>query len=242
MEILQQISKILAENNTRAREKIQIDTIRATFYKNTLTKRGDKIYLLRDYARARALEWRKLDRADPLRVKIVKRSEFKGLKLANIYKLGEQNIYYATTACEKDGERHKAILEIYGISQYHKAPPSPVTASEILRIINTLSSVDLCVDSPHPFNLKALSREYSLNKHQNTTYLNRPPASALERVYFYDKAKKNNLNLPVFRAEATAVIYDLGKPQALEKSARLEAQLLQALTEFREILSRATAS
>lgn len=73
----------------------------------------------------------------------------------------------------------------------------------------------------------------------STAYI-KTEMTALERVYFYDKAKKNNLNLPLYRAEATAPIIDFNKPALLPRAERLELQLRQAVRDFSQIIDLAT--
>ena len=58
-------------------------------------------------------------------------------------------------------------------------------------MINNVSSLDLCFDKDSPFNLDLFCDE--VISFENTKYLKNN--DVLTRVYFYDKAKKNNLNL-----------------------------------------------
>ena len=228
MEILPQITQILAETPS-----IAIDTIRASFLKNRVTRKHyTKIELLKNIAKNHGLKWRKMQ--DTKEIKVSNRYEFRGLKITELYELENLSIFYATTKAPNEC-RQRAVIEFYGLKQYHKpAPPFDIVA-ELLSAVNNVSSVDLCFDRPEPFCLDA----FEITRYADTAYI-KTELTALERVYFYDKAKKNNLNLPLYRAEATAPIIDLNKPALLPKAERLELQLRQAVRDFSQIIDLAT--
>lgn len=74
MEILPYVSQILAETLD-----IHIDTIRASFFKNAVTKkRFSKMELLKRIAKNHGLKWRKMQ--DTKEIKVAGRYEFRGLK------------------------------------------------------------------------------------------------------------------------------------------------------------------
>ena len=127
------------------------------------------------------------------------------------------------------------MIEFYGLKQYHKPAPPFDLVAELLGAVNNVSSIDLCFDRAKPFNLDA----FEIVQYGNTAYL-KQNLGVLERVYFYDKALKNNLNLPLYRAEATAPIIDLNKPALLPRAERLELQLRQAVRDFSQIIELAT--
>ncbi|EEV16389.1 hypothetical protein CAMGR0001_2088 [Campylobacter gracilis RM3268] len=214
---------------------IHIDTIRASFFKNRVTKKHHtKIGLLKSIAKNHGLKWRKMQ--DTKEIKIAGRYEFRGLKIINIYELEDLSIFYATTkslnSCDK-----KAIIEFYGLRQYHKPAPPLDLIAELLDAINNVSSIDLCYDSHTPFNLDA----FKIIKYGSTAYV-KAEFGTLQRIYFYDKALKNDLSFSLYRAEATAPIIDLNKPALLPKTERLELQLHQAVSDFKDILKLATSS
>lgn len=230
MEILSYLNKILAET-----QNIHIDTIRASFFKNAITKkRFSKIELLKSIAKAHGLKWRKMQ--DTKEIKIAGRYEFRGLKITDLYELENLSIFYATTKAPNDC-RQKAIIEFYGLRQYHKPAPLPHLIAELLDAINNVSSIDLCYDSHTPFNLDA----FKIIRYGSTAYV-KAEFGTLQRIYFYDKALKNELGFPLYRAEATAPIIDLNKPALLPKAERLELQLRQAVNDFKDILKLATSS
>nr|WP_315046883.1 aspartate carbamoyltransferase [uncultured Campylobacter sp.] len=173
---------------------------------------------------------------DTKEIKIAGRYEFRGLKIINIYELEDLSIFYATTkslnSCDK-----KAIIEFYGLRQYHKPAPPLDLIAELLDAINNVSSIDLCYDSHTPFNLDA----FKIIKYGSTAYV-KAEFGTLQRIYFYDKALKNDLSFSLYRAEATAPIIDLNKPALLPKTERLELQLHQAVSDFKDILKLATSS
>ena len=228
MEILPQITQILAETPS-----IAVDTIRASFLKNRVTRKHyTKIELLKSIAKNHGLKWRKM--RDTKEIKISNRYEFRGLKITELYELENLSISYATTKAHNEC-RQRAVIEFYGLKQYHKPTPPFELVAELLGAVNNVSSVDLCFDRPEPFNLDVFDKAQICD----TTYL-KTELTALERVYFYDKAKKNNLNLPLYRAEATAPIIDLNKPALLPRAERLELHLRQAVRDFSQIIDTAT--
>ena len=228
MEILPQITQILAETPS-----IAIDTIRASFLKNRITRKHyTKIELLKSIAKNHGLKWRKMQ--DTKEIKISNRYEFRGLKITELYELENLSIFYATTKAPNEC-RQRAVIEFYGLKQYHKPAPPFDLVAELLGAVNNVSSIDLCFDRPEPFNLDVFDK----TQIGDTTYL-KTELTALERVYFYDKAKKNNLNLLLYRAEATAPIVDLNKPALLPRAERLELQLRQAVHDFSQIIDLAT--
>lgn len=232
MDILAELASII---NT-AESKIYIDTIRATFYKKAITqKTHKKIDLLKSIAKAYGQKWLKLDKQTAKAVKIERRHEFKSYEIVNIYVLSDLPIFYATLK-SSDNEPQKALFEVYGLRQYNKTPPPKELIAELLGVVNNVSSLDLCFDKDSPFNLEAFKDE--VYYHSDTAYLNNN--EVLSRVYFYDKAKKNNLNLPIYRAEAVVSINPKSKDNPLSLKARLNLQLPYALNEFKSILDKTT--
>lgn len=230
MEILPYINQILAETSN-----IHIDTIRASFFKNRVTKKHHtKIELLKSIAKNHGLKWRKMQ--DAKEIKIAGRYEFRGLKITDFYELEDLSIFYATTKAPNDC-RHKAVIEFYGLRQYHKPAPPLDLIAELLDAINNVSSIDLCYDSHTPFNLDA----FKIIRYGSTAYV-KAEFGVLQRIYFYDKALKNDLGFSLYRAEATAPIIDLNKSALLPKTERLELQLRQAVSDFKDILKLATSS
>ena len=170
---------------------------------------------------------------DTKEIKISNRYEFRELKITELYELENLSIFYATTKAPNEC-RQRAVIEFY-VKQYHKPAPPFDLVAELLGAVNNVSSVDLCFDRPEPFNMVVFDKAQI----GDTTYL-KTELTALERVYFYDKAKKNNLNFPLYRAEATAPIIDLNKPALLPRAERLELQLRQAVRDFSQIIDIAT--
>ena len=202
MDILAKLTSII---NT-AESKIYIDTIRATFYKKGITqKTHKKIDLLESIAKAYGKKWQKLDKQAAKAVKIERRFEFRDYEIVNIYMLSDLPIFYATLK-SSGNEPQKALFEVYGLRQYNKTPPPKELITELLGVINNVSSLDLCFDKDSPFDLDLFCDE--VISFENTKYLKNN--DVLARVYFYDKAKKNNLNLPIYRAEAVVSINPRG--------------------------------
>jgi len=232
MDILAELTSII---NT-AESKIYIDTIRATFYKKGITQKTyTKMELLNSIARKYGKKWIKLDKQTAKAVKIERRHEFKGYEIVNIYVLSDLPIFYATLK-SSGNEPQKALFEVYGLRQYNKTPPPKELIAELLGVINNVSSLDLCFDKDSPFNLEAFCDE--VISFENTKYLKNN--DVLTRVYFYDKAKKNNLNLPIYRAEVVVSINPKSKDNPLPLKQRLNLQLPYALNEFKSILDKTT--
>ena len=81
-------------------------------------------------------------------------------------------------------------------------------------------------------------RAFEIIRNGNTAYV-KAEFGVLQRIYFYDKALKNDLGSPLYRAEATAPIIDLNKPALLPKTERLDLQLRQAISDFGQIINLA---
>lgn len=232
MDILAEVESII----NPAESGIHIDTIRATFLKKAIIQKfHTKMKLLDLIARKYGKKWLKLDKQTAKAVKIERRYEFKGYEIVNIYALSDLPIFYATLK-NAGNEPQKALFEVYGLRQYNKTPPPKELIAELLGVINNVSSLDLCFDKDSPFNLDPFCDE--VISFENTKYLKNN--DVLTRVYFYDKAKKNNLNLPIYRAEAVVSINPKSKDNPLPLKQRLNLQLPYALDEFKSILDKTT--
>ena len=232
VDILAEIESII----NPAESGIHIDTIRATFFKKAIIQKTyTKMKLLDLIARKYGKKWLKLDKQTAKTIKIERRYEFRDYEIVNIYVLGDLPIFYATLK-NAGNEPQKALFEVYGLRQYNKTPPPKELIAELLGVVNNVSSLDLCFDKDSPFNLEAFKDE--VYYHSDTAYLNNN--KVLSRVYFYDKAKKNNLNLPIYRAEAVVSINPKSKDNPLPLKQRLNLQLPYALDEFKSILDKTT--
>ena len=222
VDILAELASII---NT-AESKIYIDTIRATFYKKAITqKTHKKIDLLNSIARKYGKKWQKLDKQTAKAVKIERRYEFRDYEIVNIYALSDLPIFYATLK-SSGNEPQKALFEVYGLRQYNKTPPPKELIAELLGVINNVSSLDLCFDKDSPFNLDPFCDE--VISFENTKYLKN------------NDVLKNNLNLPIYRAEAVVSINPKSKDNPLPLKQRLNLQLPYALDEFKSILDKTT--
>lgn len=231
MDILAELASII----NPAESGIHIDTIRATFFKKAIIQKTyTKMELLDSIARKYGKKWQKLDKQTAKAVKIERRYEFRDYEIVNIYMLSDLPIFYATLK-SSDNEPQKALFEVYGLRQYNnKTPPPKELIAELLGVINNVSSLDLCFDKDSPFNLDPFCDE--VISFENTKYLKNN--DVLTRVYFYDKAKKNNLNLSIYRAEAVVSINPKSKDNPLPLKQRLNLQLPYAIDEFKSILDK----
>ena len=233
MEILPQITQILAETPS-----IAIDTIRADFRKDRRSKDGSKLDRLNLIARAYGKSWRKMDKSDWRFKTIAKKYRYDTeLNLTNIFELDDLNIFYANTAQDS---RHRARLEIFGLKQYCHEQTPPNLISELLKAVGNVSSVDLCFDSSSPFDVQKLAEYFHLRRYENAFYANHTGLSSLSKFYIYDKKIKDGLKASLWRLEATAPIIDLNKPALLPRAERLELQLRQAVRDFSQIIDIAT--
>ncbi|MGG7048925.1 MULTISPECIES: aspartate carbamoyltransferase [unclassified Campylobacter] len=241
MTILSQITDLV---NSQALP-LKIDTIRATFYKNTIThKTKTKLSVLNKIAKKHGKRWQKLDKESKKALKISNRHEFKNLEIINIYALSDSSIFYATTKADNN-DKQKAMIEFYGLSQYDKEPPPKGLINELLQAVNNITSVDLCFDSQTPFNINAIKELYSVTEYGNyakTYYINQAELQTLQRCYFYDKGKKDILGTPLYRVEATANIYDYSTSNnfLITQKERLTLQLNESIKELSHIISLAT--
>jgi hypothetical protein len=232
MDILAEVESII----NPAESGIHIDTIRATFLKKAIIQKfHTKMKLLDLIARKYGKKWLKLDKQAAKAIKIERRYEFRDYEIVNIYMLSDLPIFYATLK-NAGNEPQKALFEVYGLRQYNKTPPPKELIAELLGVINNVSSLDLCFDKDSPFNLDPFCDE--VISFENTKYLKNN--DVLARVYFYDKAKKNNLNLSIYRAEAVVSINPKSKDNPLPLKQRLNLQLPYALDEFKSILDKTT--
>ncbi len=156
-------------------------------------------------------KWTKLKKDGFKYNQISKRLDEK--EIASVYKLEDYNIYYYRKRDKQN--RTKAVMVIFGMKQYHKAPPPRELINSIVTILTHKIDfmkyrdfeIDLCFDTPVVPNYDLLAKEYKLktvlSSRGVTHYINNPRLLMIRSVCIYDKASKNTLDAPLFRYEAT---------------------------------------
>jgi len=119
MNILAELEAFINEFNSLEDEDFHfhIDSIRVEFSKQY------KLEKLKEVG-----EWEKLKKNSPLIPKLKKR--LLEDEVTSAYRLKGQNIYYYNTNRDRPKYR-KAILVIFGMYQYHKAPPQKEIVSKL---------------------------------------------------------------------------------------------------------------
>jgi len=199
MQILQELEAFINEFNSSHNEDFSIDSIRVEFSKQ------HKLEALKKMGK-----WEKLKKNSPLLPKLKKR--LLEDEITSAYRYESENIYYYNTNRDKPKYR-KAVLVIFGMKQYHKAPPPKEIITKLLQIMKDVSSIDLCLDLPYKPNFAALSRYFTLTPYiakngtiTDTRYLNDTGVPMLDKVTIYNKGVKNGLERTLWRIEATISI------------------------------------
>ena len=148
MQILQELEAFINEFNTSNNEDFNIDSIRIEFSKQY------KLSQLKELGK-----WIKIKKNSPLIPKLKKR--LLEDEVTSAYRYGKENIYYYNSNKDKPKYR-KAVLVIFGITQYHKDPPPRGVITSILQVMKDVSSIDICLDIPYKPNLECLSQYFTL--------------------------------------------------------------------------------
>ena len=171
----------------------EIDTLRIDFIKTSKKKKLDLIG-----------SWKRINKPNHyLMLKLKRRYEVE--ELTTVYQLENHNIYYYNSR-KKDYKF--ATMVIFGLKQYHKAPPPQQIVNQILSILKAVHSVDICYDIKSIPNFEALKEFFYLQryKREDTYYINDTTIQMLDKICIYNKAKKNKLDGTLWRVEATISI------------------------------------
>jgi hypothetical protein len=194
MQILQELESFISDFNKSNNENFNIDSIRVEFSKQ------HKLNELKSLGK-----WNKVEKNSSLLVKLKKR--LSNNEITSAWRLQKENIYYYNL---QDAPKYRrAVLVIFGITQYNKPTPSREIISKLLQITKDISSVDICLDIPYKPNLNALSEHFTLTPYitsdgviTNTRYINETDILMLDSIVLYDKAFKNSLQGTLWRIEA----------------------------------------
>jgi hypothetical protein len=195
MNILSNLTSYLDEFNKQHGTDLHIDTIRVLFSKQYKKTRLDKLG-----------KWVKMNSQDRTILPRL-RKMFKQDEVTSVYRLEDYSIYYYNSNIDKPKYR-KAVMVIFGLKQYHKAPPPNHLVNEIVSILKDISQVDICLDMNKEPLYNELRKHFNFNleRYLNSYYINSTGILMLDRIIIYDKAYKNDLPYPLWRIEATISI------------------------------------
>lgn len=199
MNILQELENFINEFNQSIDEDFAIDSIRIEFQKQHKKEKLEELG-----------NWKKLTKNSNILHKLKKRLVDE--EITSVMRLENYNIYYYNS--NKDAPRYRtATMVIFGLKQYHKAPPPHQLLTKIITILKDITNIDLCIDLPYKPNLVQLKEHYYLKQYitkdgvfTDTYYINNTRALMIEKVTIYDKAFKNSLGRILWRIEATISI------------------------------------
>lgn len=197
MNTLSEIEEIIKEFNSNNDENLEIDSIRIEFSKQ------HKLEQLKEIGC-----WKKINKNDKkIMDKLKKRLDTD--EITSAYQLEQYNIYYYNSNKDRPKYR-KAMMVIFGLKQYHTAPPSQRIVKKILSILKNISSIDICKDFTYNPDLEKLKRYFYLKRYfekkikayTDTYYINETYITMLEKITIYNKTVKNDLDFICWRFEA----------------------------------------
>jgi hypothetical protein len=192
MKLYQDIFNYLKAFNLYHSTAFKFDTIRVIFNKRY------KLDKLKEIGK-----WSKLTNKSNLYQKLIKR--LTTCELTSVYRLDNENIYYFNYS--NPPKYRKAMLVVFGITQYHKEPPSLEMIETILNILKSIDEVDICYDTPIKPNIDILQEHSQLIRYSDDTYyVNQTNISMIDKIVIYNKQAKNRLSSPLWRIEATISI------------------------------------
>ena len=205
MDILAEIEDFINEFNQTYDENYDIDSIRIDFDKQ------HKKEHLEDLG-----NWKKINKNDTkILAKLKKRLIVDEVTTA--YQLENHNIYYYNKkdTANRNKKYRKATMVIFGMKQYHKAPPPYNIIKSIFNMLvygnsKVAINIDVCSDTPTKPNLKELEKHFYLKQYiepktrtpTDTHYINYPNILMIEKLIIYNKKVKNDLGFNVWRIEA----------------------------------------
>ena len=201
MNILQELENYINEFNEDNNENNSIDTIRIDFSKQHKKKSLEQLG-----------RWKKINKNDKRIMDKLKR-RLAVDEVTSAYQLENHNIYYYNS--NKDKPKYRvATMVIFGLKQYHKAPPPQNIVTKILSILKNITNIDLCFDMKQKPNLELLKKHFELKRYfdkrikayTDTYYINDTNILMIDKITIYNKAIKNNLEGILYRIEATISI------------------------------------
>ena len=178
----------------------EIDTLRIDFIKSSKKSKLDTVG-----------RWNKVKPNHQLFLKLQRRYELK--EITTVHQLENYNIYYFNS---KKKDYKLSTLVMFGLYQYHKAPPPVEIVNSILSIMQSsvkrgrnLLNIDICYDMKSIPDIATLKQFYYLTdykKQGSTFYINSTNILSMDRICIYNKALKNKLDGTLYRIEATISI------------------------------------
>lgn len=201
MNTLQELENFINEFNLNNDEDFSIDTIRIDFSKQHKKENLEQLG-----------KWKKINKNDKKIMATLKR-RLTADEVTSAYQLENYNIYYYNS--NKDKPKYRiATMVIFGMKQYHKAPPPQNIVTKILSILKNITNIDLCFDMKQKPNIELLKNHFDLKRYfdkeikayTDTYYINETNILMIDKITIYNKAIKNNLEGILFRIEATISI------------------------------------
>ncbi len=203
MNILAELENFINEFNKNDDEDFSIDSIRIEYQKQHKQSKLNELG-----------SWNKLGKNNQtILAKLKKR--LTDNEITNAYRLEKHNIYYYNKkdTSAKNKKYRSAELVIFGMKQYHKEPPPKEITTKILSILKDVTNIDVCLDIPYKPNLGKLKELFTLTPYitdngvkTDTSYINKPEITMIDKIVIYNKQLKNNLGFPVWRVEAKIII------------------------------------
>lgn len=201
MNTLQELENFINEFNLNNDEDFAIDTIRIDFSKQHKKENLEQLG-----------SWKKINKNDKKIMAKLKR-RLTADEVTSAYQLENYNIYYYNS--NKDKPKYRiATMVIFGLKQYHKAPPPQNIVTKILSILKDITNIDLCFDMKQKPNLELLKKHFELKRYfdktikayTDTYYINDTNILMIDKITIYNKAIKNKLEAILYRIEATILI------------------------------------
>ena len=204
MNILTELENFINEFNQNNNEGFAIDTIRVEYSKQH--KKENLIQLG---------NWNKINSNDSKIVAKLKK-RLTAEEVTSVYQLEKHNIYYYNSSTPPN--YNKATMVIFAMKQYHKDPPPYNIINSILNILvfgtsKVSVNLDICKDYDYKPNIAELGKRFTLRPFitkyglvTDTSYINTPEITMIEKIVIYNKQLKNNLNRVVWRVEAKIII------------------------------------
>lgn len=201
MNTLQELENFINEFNINNNEDFAIDSIRIDFSKQHKKENLEQLG-----------SWKKINKNDKKIMDKLKR-RLTADEVTSAYQLENYNIYYYNS--NKDKPKYRiATMVIFGLKQYHKAPPPQNIVTKILSILKNITNIDLCFDMKQKPNLELLKKHFELKRYfdkkikayTDTYYINDTNILMIDKICIYNKADKNDLKGILCRIEATISI------------------------------------
>lgn len=201
MNTLQELENFINEFNINNNEDFAIDSIRIDFSKQHKKENLEQLG-----------NWKKINKNDKKIMNKLKK-RLTDDEVTSAYQLENLNIYYYNS--NKDKPKYRiATMVIFGLKQYHKAPPPQNIVTKILSILKNITNIDLCFDMKQKPNIELLKNHFDLKRYfdkeikayTDTYYINDTNILMIDKITIYNKAIKNNLEGILYRIEATISI------------------------------------